>query len=153
MSPTKATERMHNRIHAGATRLRALPSITADAPPALAHGRFDGCAACTTANATRHTHDSNLYQPSYAGRLIHADIAGPFVRTHHTGYQYLLVLVDDHTRFKAVHFLKNKAEAPAHVRRFMASFSALLNKRKDRPTHVIGTLHSDNAGEFLSKEF
>eukprot|EP00965_Chrysotila_dentata_P140517 4646012-Pleurochrysis_carterae.AAC.1 len=88
---------MHNRIHAGATRLRALPSITADAPPALAHGRFDGCAACTTANATRHAHDSTLYQPSYAGRLIHADIAGPFVRTHHTGYQYLLVLVDDHT--------------------------------------------------------
>eukprot|EP00965_Chrysotila_dentata_P115779 3826379-Pleurochrysis_carterae.AAC.1 len=34
----------------------------------------------------------------------------------------------------------------------MASFSALLNKRKDRPTHVIGTLHSDNAGEFLSYE-
>eukprot|EP00965_Chrysotila_dentata_P050049 1658150-Pleurochrysis_carterae.AAC.1 len=52
-----------------------------------------------------------------------------------------------------MHFLKNKAEAPAHVRRFMASFAALLNKRKDRPTHVIGTLHSDNAGEFLSKEF
>eukprot|EP00965_Chrysotila_dentata_P076499 2526045-Pleurochrysis_carterae.AAC.1 len=34
----------------------------------------------------------------------------------------------------------------------MASFSALLNKRSDRPNHVIGTLHSDNAGEFLSRE-
>eukprot|EP00965_Chrysotila_dentata_P061102 2024635-Pleurochrysis_carterae.AAC.1 len=54
-------------------------------------------------------------------------------------------------RFKAVHFLKNKAEAPAHVRRFMASFTALLNKRGERPKHVIGTLHSDNAGEFLSR--
>eukprot|EP00965_Chrysotila_dentata_P045536 1512597-Pleurochrysis_carterae.AAC.1 len=101
LSPAKATERMHKRLHAGATRLRALPSLTADAPPALAHGRFDGCAASTTANATRHVHDSTLYKPSYAGRLIHADNAGPFVRTHHTGYQYLLVLVDDHTRFKA----------------------------------------------------
>eukprot|EP00965_Chrysotila_dentata_P111820 3698057-Pleurochrysis_carterae.AAC.1 len=35
----------------------------------------------------------------------------------------------------------------------MASFSALLNKRSDRPSHVIGTLHNDNAGEFLSREF
>eukprot|EP00965_Chrysotila_dentata_P023269 771265-Pleurochrysis_carterae.AAC.1 len=35
----------------------------------------------------------------------------------------------------------------------MASFTALLNKRSERLTHVIGTLHSDNAGEFLSKEF
>eukprot|EP00965_Chrysotila_dentata_P111528 3687189-Pleurochrysis_carterae.AAC.1 len=84
MSPVKATERMHNLIHAGATRLRALPTITADAPSALAHGRFDGCAACTAANAICHAHDSTLYEPSYPGRLIHADIAGPFVRTHHT---------------------------------------------------------------------
>eukprot|EP00965_Chrysotila_dentata_P107069 3538083-Pleurochrysis_carterae.AAC.1 len=65
MSPAKATERMHNRVHAGATRLRALPTITADAPSALAHGRFDGCAACTAANATRHAHDSTLYKVAF----------------------------------------------------------------------------------------
>eukprot|EP00965_Chrysotila_dentata_P235869 6200998-Pleurochrysis_carterae.AAC.1 len=35
----------------------------------------------------------------------------------------------------------------------MASFNALLKKRGDTPTHSIGTLHSDNAGEFLSAEF
>eukprot|EP00965_Chrysotila_dentata_P070760 2339408-Pleurochrysis_carterae.AAC.1 len=34
----------------------------------------------------------------------------------------------------------------------MPSFTALLNKRNDQPRHVIGTLHSDNAGEFFSKE-
>eukprot|EP00965_Chrysotila_dentata_P004358 141776-Pleurochrysis_carterae.AAC.1 len=34
----------------------------------------------------------------------------------------------------------------------MASFTALMNKRSAQPKHVIGTLHSDNAGEFLSKE-
>eukprot|EP00965_Chrysotila_dentata_P110315 3644541-Pleurochrysis_carterae.AAC.4 len=53
MSPTDATRHMHRRLHAGSTRLRALPSITADAPPALARGRHDGCDACTEANATR----------------------------------------------------------------------------------------------------
>eukprot|EP00965_Chrysotila_dentata_P124968 4130864-Pleurochrysis_carterae.AAC.1 len=35
----------------------------------------------------------------------------------------------------------------------MASFTALLNKRSAQPKHVTGTLHSDNAGVFLSKEF
>eukprot|EP00965_Chrysotila_dentata_P210626 6185996-Pleurochrysis_carterae.AAC.2 len=35
----------------------------------------------------------------------------------------------------------------------MASFTALLNKKSATPRHVIGTLHSDNAGEFISKEF
>eukprot|EP00965_Chrysotila_dentata_P261551 6214290-Pleurochrysis_carterae.AAC.1 len=107
MSSSEATACMHARLHAGSTRLRALPSITADAPPSLAHGRLIGGAACTGANATRQSHNSIQYKPCYAGRLIHADIAGPFVRTQHTGFQYLCVLVDDHTRFRAVHCLKS----------------------------------------------
>eukprot|EP00965_Chrysotila_dentata_P166129 5485454-Pleurochrysis_carterae.AAC.1 len=107
---------MHARLHAGVTCLRSLPALTADAPASLAHCQFRGCGACTEANATRHSHNMVHYKPTHAGRLIHADIAGPFVRTQHTGYQYLLVLVDDHTRFKAVQFLKNKSDAPAHVR-------------------------------------
>eukprot|EP00965_Chrysotila_dentata_P026266 871259-Pleurochrysis_carterae.AAC.1 len=90
---------MHRRLHAGSTRLRSLPAITADAPPALARGRHEGCDACLEANATRLPHDSNRYKPSHAGRLVHADIAGPFIRTMHGGYQYALILVDDHTRF------------------------------------------------------
>eukprot|EP00965_Chrysotila_dentata_P162366 5362079-Pleurochrysis_carterae.AAC.1 len=35
----------------------------------------------------------------------------------------------------------------------MASFNALLNRRTDSPRQAIGTLHCDNAGEFLSAEF
>eukprot|EP00965_Chrysotila_dentata_P128025 4233419-Pleurochrysis_carterae.AAC.1 len=35
----------------------------------------------------------------------------------------------------------------------MASFNALLNQRSSTPSNVIGTLHSDNAGELLSQEF
>eukprot|EP00965_Chrysotila_dentata_P102625 3388082-Pleurochrysis_carterae.AAC.2 len=78
MSPSDAILYMHRRLHAGASRLRALPSITADAPPAITRGHFNGCNACTEANATRLPHESQLYQPSHAGRLVHTDIAGPF---------------------------------------------------------------------------
>eukprot|EP00965_Chrysotila_dentata_P159495 5269053-Pleurochrysis_carterae.AAC.1 len=35
----------------------------------------------------------------------------------------------------------------------MASFTALLNKQSDKPRQFIGTLHSGNAGKFLSNEF
>eukprot|EP00965_Chrysotila_dentata_P081591 2694130-Pleurochrysis_carterae.AAC.1 len=102
MSADDATHYMHRRLHAGAARLRNLPNITADAPSSLARGHFRGCEACTEANATRHPHTAQLYRESYPGRLIHADIAGPFLRTHAGGHQYALVLVDDHTRFKSV---------------------------------------------------
>eukprot|EP00965_Chrysotila_dentata_P140208 4635342-Pleurochrysis_carterae.AAC.1 len=120
---------MHQRLHAGATRLRQLPTLTADAPSSLARGRFGGCGACTEANATRLPHTTSHYRESYPGRLIHADIAGPSLRSHNGGHQYALFLVDDHTRYKAVYMLvRAKSEAPAAVRTFIASFTALLNR-------------------------
>ena len=65
----------------------------------------------------------------------------------------LLVLVDDHTRFKQVYFLKKKSEALARVRTFVAQFNAYASLGKPEPVRVVGALHTDNAGEFLSKEF
>eukprot|EP00965_Chrysotila_dentata_P164322 5426210-Pleurochrysis_carterae.AAC.1 len=84
MSPPEATTCMHNRLHAGVTRLRALPSITADTPSSLEDGAFHGCFACTEANATRYAHNSVQYVPSYTGRLIHADTAGPISYAQNT---------------------------------------------------------------------
>eukprot|EP00965_Chrysotila_dentata_P192603 6175275-Pleurochrysis_carterae.AAC.3 len=49
--------------------------------------------------------------------------------------------------------LRHKHEAPTHIRKFFASFAALLNAGRDTPTRVVGTIHSDNAGEFLSQQF
>eukprot|EP00965_Chrysotila_dentata_P043519 1446716-Pleurochrysis_carterae.AAC.1 len=56
MSPRDATICLHRRLHIGASRLRRLPSLTADAPASLTAGRLDGCAACAEANATKLSH-------------------------------------------------------------------------------------------------
>ena len=148
-----AAAAMHRRLLAGVERLRRLPSCTADAPPSLSKARNVDNAASITANATRASHTAHRYEPSYPGRLIHADIAGPFRGSHRGGARYLLVLVDDHSRFKAVYFLKRKSEAPACIRKFVAGFTALINHNRSEPALVIGSLHTDNAGEFLSREF
>ena len=63
------------------------------------------------------------------------------------------MLVDDHTRYKFVYFLKKKSDALRAVRKFVATFNAHLNRNSSSPTQVVGSLHTDNAGEFLSREF
>eukprot|EP00965_Chrysotila_dentata_P037507 1247641-Pleurochrysis_carterae.AAC.1 len=80
MSPQDATICLRRRLHVGASRLRSLPKLTSDAPPSLSSGRLDGCAACAEADSPWLSHTNELYKPSYAGRLIHADIASPFTR-------------------------------------------------------------------------
>jgi transposase InsO family protein len=153
MSSTDTAAYMHRRLHAGDARLRTLPEMTSDAPASLRGAKQGPCAACTTANATHLPHSSAHYIPTHVGRLIHADIAGPFVSSLSGSHQYVLVFVDDHSRFKAVYFLKNRSQAPACIRRFIASFTALLNSGRSEQNRVVGTLHTDNAGEFLSREF
>ena len=90
-----------------------------------------------------------------AARLLsgwsrHADIAGPFRPSARGDSQYVLVLVDDHTRFKYVAFLKNKSNALLEIKRFVAFFNAAASTGKPEPVRVVGSLRTDNAGEFLS---
>ena len=90
------------------------------------------------------------------GQLLYADLAGPFVASAHGGYHYALVLVDDFTRYKWVYFLRNKSEAPQYINNFIGSFNALLSKRfgaDGAEPFTVAAIHTDNAGEFLSREF
>lgn len=65
----------------------------------------------------------------------------------------MLVLVDDHTRFKFAYPLVKREDAPARrIRQFVASFNRLAARSGSRMARV-GTLHSDGAGEFTSHKF
>ena len=153
VSADAAVDALHRRLHVNQDLIRKLPGLTADAPKNLEKGIVHSCEACFEANATRLPHKGNLYKPSRVGRLVHADIVGPFKRTMIGSYQYMLVLVDDHSRFISVRMLAHKSDALAEIRAYVAELNALINVGKAEATQIVGTLHTDNAGEFLSREF
>ena len=152
LPPSEALELLHRRLHIGYDLIRKLGQTSQDIPSNIVKGLAQDCAHCKAANATRLPHSGKKYAPSHVGRLIHGDLAGPFKRSTH-GFLYFLVLVDDHSRYKHVYFLKTKSEAPAKIRAFVAKLNALVNVGRAEPIKVVGQLHMDNAGEFLSKEF
>jgi transposase InsO family protein len=84
---------------------------------------------------------------------VHADIVGPFRTSHRGSFKYLLVLVDDHSRLKMAYPMQNKGQAINYVRRFVSALNALCSRGKTERIKVVGSLHTDNAGEFLSREF
>ena len=65
----------------------------------------------------------------------------------------MLVLIDDHSRALGVRLLRKKSEALAGVRSYVAELNAAINKGSTEPKRAVGSLHTDNAGEFLSREF
>ena len=134
LSPDEIASVLHRRLHISLDRIRRLASCTSDAPRALHKASHHHCDHCVTANATRLSHSADKYSPSYPGRLIHADIAGPFRCSTGKQFRWLLVLIDDHTRFKFVYFLKNKSEAPKKAAEFVAQFNHAASTKSVTPS-------------------
>ena len=145
---------LHRRLHVSLEYIRRLADHSHDAPAHLSSAAHLTCQHCVEANAPRLSHSStDAYQPTHAGRLIHADIVGPFRRSTHGHLQYALILTDDHTRFKFVYLLRRKSDAPDAVRKFLSRFNAHASVNSGLPVRLVGSLHTDNAGEFISRDF
>ncbi|GJV12693.1 retrovirus-related pol polyprotein from transposon TNT 1-94 [Tanacetum coccineum] len=58
--------------------------------------------------------------------LLHIDLCGPMRVKNINGKQYVLVIVDDYSRYTLVHFLTSKDEAPEEVKIFLKKITVLL---------------------------
>ena len=78
------------------------------------------------------------------GAILHLDLLGPFPASVH-GSKYALVLVDEHTRFVELTFLKRKSEVCDALRRFLQATSLPVER---------GTLiQTDSDPVFTSRAF
>nr|GFB90304.1 retrovirus-related Pol polyprotein from transposon TNT 1-94 [Tanacetum cinerariifolium] len=59
--------------------------------------------------------------------LLHMDLCGPMRITSINGKRYILVIVDDYSRYTWVHFLRSKDEAPAVIITFLKRITVLLH--------------------------
>ncbi|MCO5588869.1 hypothetical protein L7F22_042829 [Adiantum nelumboides] len=78
--------------------------------------------------------------------LVHTDLCGPMSTSSLSGLCYMLVLVDDFSRYTWVSFLKLKSEAFGSIR----DWKAMVEKEEDLK---VKSIHSDRGGEFLSENF
>nr|GEX49660.1 retrovirus-related Pol polyprotein from transposon TNT 1-94 [Tanacetum cinerariifolium] len=103
------------------------------------------CSACAMGKSTRKTHkpkseDTNqekLY-------LLHMDLCGPMRVESVNGKKYILVIVDDYSRFTWVKFLRSKDETLD----FIIKFLKMIQVRLKVPVRRIRT---DNGTEFVNQ--
>ncbi|GJW60581.1 retrovirus-related pol polyprotein from transposon TNT 1-94 [Tanacetum coccineum] len=58
--------------------------------------------------------------------LLHMDLCGPMRVESINGKRYILVIVDDYSRYTWVHFLRSKDEAPEVIKTFLKKIQVLL---------------------------
>ena len=81
-------------------------------------------------------------------QVVHSDVCGPMPTDSIGGNKYFVTFIDDYSRCCAVYFLifKSKSEVPDIFKEFEARVFRDCGER-------VGTLRSDNGGEYLSTEF
>nr|GFA26422.1 retrovirus-related Pol polyprotein from transposon TNT 1-94 [Tanacetum cinerariifolium] len=70
--------------------------------------------------------------------LLHMDLCGPMRIASINGKRYVLVIVDDYSRYMWVHFLRSKDEAPEVIIKFLKRITVLLQS----PVIIIRTDNS-----------
>nr|GEV75117.1 retrovirus-related Pol polyprotein from transposon TNT 1-94 [Tanacetum cinerariifolium] len=103
------------------------------------------CPSCKQGKSKRASHPPKPVPNSRQRlHLLHMDLCGPMRIASINGKWYILVIVNDYSRYTWVHFLKSKDEAPEVIIKFIKRITVLLQS----PVIIIRT---DNSTEFKNQ--
>nr|GEV78712.1 hypothetical protein [Tanacetum cinerariifolium] len=113
--------------------------------PKLKYVKDQLCSSCELSKAKRSSFKSKVV-PCLKERLnlLHMDLCGPMWVTSINGKKYILVIVDDYSRYTWTLFLRSKDETPEVLKEFLSMIQRNLQ------ASVI-TVQTDRGTEFLNK--
>ncbi|GJR05334.1 putative ribonuclease H-like domain-containing protein [Tanacetum coccineum] len=126
-----------NQLSSNTDTVRGLPKLKSE--------KNHLCYACAMGKSKKKPHkpkskDTNqekLY-------LLHMDLCGPMRVASVNGKKYILVIVDDYSRFTWVKFLRSKDEAPYFIIKFLKMIQVRLQV-------TVRRIRTDNGTEFVNQ--
>nr|GEX07095.1 hypothetical protein [Tanacetum cinerariifolium] len=103
------------------------------------------CPSCEQGKSKRESHPPKPVPNSRQTlHILYMDLCGPMRIASINGKRYVLVIVDDYSRYTLVQFLRSKDEAPEVIKTFLKRITVLLQS----PVIIIRT---DNGTEFKNQ--
>ncbi|GJX62969.1 retrovirus-related pol polyprotein from transposon TNT 1-94, partial [Tanacetum coccineum] len=113
-----------------------------DGLPKFKYEKDHLCSAYEIGKSKKASHPPKLIPSDYSKlELLHMDLCGPMRVASINGKKYILVIVDDFSRFTWVYFLRSKDETPEIIKKFIAQ--AQLNYKAK-----VCKIRTDNGTEF-----
>nr|GFB01486.1 retrovirus-related Pol polyprotein from transposon TNT 1-94 [Tanacetum cinerariifolium] len=113
--------------------------------PKLKYVKDQLCSSCELSKAKGSSFKSKAI-PSSKGRLnlLHMDLCGPMRVANINGKKYILVIVDDYSRYTWTLFLRSKDETP----KVLKDFLTMIQRNLQAP---VITVRTDRGTDFLNK--
>ncbi|GJT44156.1 retrovirus-related pol polyprotein from transposon TNT 1-94 [Tanacetum coccineum] len=103
------------------------------------------CSACALGKSKKSSHQPKAEDTNQEKLyLLHMDLCGPMRVESINGKKYILVIVDDYSRFTWVKFLRSKDEAPDAIIKCIKNIQVRLNA-------TIRNIRTDNGTEFVNQ--
>nr|GEU65774.1 hypothetical protein [Tanacetum cinerariifolium] len=103
------------------------------------------CSTCATGKSTKKTHKPKSKDTNQVKLyLLHMDLCGPMRVESVNGKKYILVIVDDYSRFTWVKFLRSKDETPDFIIKFLKMIQVRLKV-------LVRRIRTDNRTEFVNQ--
>ncbi|GJW03817.1 retrovirus-related pol polyprotein from transposon TNT 1-94 [Tanacetum coccineum] len=103
------------------------------------------CSACQLGKSKKYSHKPKTENTNMEVlHTLHMDLCGPMRVQSINGKKYILVIVDDYSRFTWVKFLRSKDETPEFVINFLKQIQVGLNK-------IVRYIRTDNGTEFVNQ--
>ncbi|GJV78668.1 retrovirus-related pol polyprotein from transposon TNT 1-94 [Tanacetum coccineum] len=103
------------------------------------------CSACQLGKSKKHTHTPKTKNTNLEVlNTLHMDLCGPMRVQTINRKKYILVIVDDYSRFTLVKFLRSKDETPEFVMKFLKKIQVGLNK-------TVRYIRTDNGTKFVNQ--
>ena len=152
LSQTDATDLWHKRL--GHLNLRSLGNLVSKEAvrglPYLKIKEGKICGQCQVGKQVCASHKKVDYlTTSRVLELLHMDLMGPMQVESLGGRRYILVVVDDYSRYTWVGFLQEKSDAFEAFQ----SLSVRLQREKENSTGKIMKIRSDHGKEFENGKF
>ncbi|GJT75690.1 integrase, catalytic region, zinc finger, CCHC-type containing protein [Tanacetum coccineum] len=110
--------------------------------PKLKYSKDHLCYACEQGKSKKSSHQPKLVPSTHSKlELLHMDLCEPMRVETINEKKYILVIVDDYSRFTWVYFLHTKDETPEIIKKFIAQVQLNYNAK-------IHKIHTDNGTEF-----
>ncbi|GJU45265.1 integrase, catalytic region, zinc finger, CCHC-type containing protein, partial [Tanacetum coccineum] len=113
-----------------------------DGLPKFKYGKDHLCSACERGKSKKASHPPKLVSSNHSKlEMLHMDLCGPMRVASINGKKYILVIVDDYSRYTWVYFLHSKDETPEIIKKFITQ--AQLNYKAK-----VCKIRTDNGTEF-----
>nr|GEV58553.1 integrase, catalytic region, zinc finger, CCHC-type, peptidase aspartic, catalytic [Tanacetum cinerariifolium] len=113
-----------------------------DGLPKFKYGKDHLCSSYERGKSKKASHPPKLVSSDNSKlELLHMDLCGPMWVAFINGKKYILVIVDDYSRYKWVYFIHSKDETPKIIKKFIAQ--AQLNYKAK-----VCKIRTDNGTEF-----